>query len=159
MQKLVLALTVAAVSALAHAEAGPHVAGSPCESNGVTAQSGANHQLICANGQWREQRAAAPYAATSSDDTLYTLVARWAATNGLQARWETGAKPPVIHDAVRLNETAHLESASTLSDAFTRVSKAYHAEHPDAPALVACVYRHDHIVAVSANGCGSHADN
>ena len=157
MKKLAVAL-LAAVSVAAHAEAGHYVAGSSCERNGATKEGSGNHRLICANGQWRAQRIDAPYAATSGDDTLYTLVARWAATNGLQARWDTGAKPPVIHDAARLNVTAHLESVSTLSGAFTGLSKAYRREHPDAPTLVACVYRYDHIIAVRAGTCGSHVE-
>lgn len=68
-----LALFLAAAGVAAHAETGHYDAGSHCENNGATT---ASERLICANGQWRQQRTDAPYAATSGDDTLYTLIAR-----------------------------------------------------------------------------------
>jgi hypothetical protein len=153
MKKIVLAI-MAIVSLGAHAADALEVAGSPCGQIGATTQPVSNYALICANGQWRDQRTDAPYAATAGDGTLYTLIARWAATNGLQARWGASAIPPVIRDPAHLNETAHLESARTFEDAFTRLAKSYRGEHPDAPPLVACVYKGDHIVAVSAGRCG-----
>ena len=81
-----------------------------------------------------------PFMAQSSDSTLSGLVQRWAQHEGRNLLWEVPYDYPLL-DAEALNQVAHLQSATTLTEAFTRLTHAMMLLiQPEQAPLVACVF-------------------
>lgn len=123
MQQLfsaVLAASIFCLTGLAHA-ADP-------DFRDITAHSGS-------------ERKAAEYrfVALAEDADLPSLMSRWAAMEGRTVVWAVKQDYPKF-DAQALNRRAHLDSATSLVDAFSRVSAVVARELPEAPLLAACYW-------------------